>query len=109
MVISLFLSTLWTLDDVGIRYVNRKAQEIKMIGKYVGLVMPILFGFYGIFSLITDFPTEQVFIYLLKTVMILYPPFLVFTICYAHFIKNRKEYLSQKSSLKKGGVWQGGE
>ncbi len=109
VVISLFLSTLWTLDDVGIRYVNRKDQEIKMIGKYIGTVMPILFGFYGIFSLIADFSAAQIFIYLLKTVMILYPPFMVFTICHAHFIKNRGEYLSQISSLKKGGIWQGGE
>lgn len=109
VVISLLLSTLWTLDDVGIRYVNRKDQEIKMIGKYVGTIMPILFGFYGTFSLITDFPAVQGFVYLLKTVMILYPPFLIFTICHAHFIKNRGEYLSQMSSLKRGGVWHGGE
>ena len=109
VVISLLLSALWTLDDVGIRYVSRKNQEIKMIGKYVGTIMPILFGFYGILSLIADFPTVQVFIYLLKTVMILYPPFVVFTICHAHFIKNRGEYLSQISALKKGGVWHGGE
>jgi hypothetical protein len=36
VVISLLLSTLWTLDDMGIRYANRKDQELKMIGKYVG-------------------------------------------------------------------------
>jgi hypothetical protein len=34
---------------------------------------------------------------------------MVFTICHAHFIENRGEYLSQISSLTKGGVWQGGE
>ncbi len=108
VVISLLLSTLWTLDDVGIRYINRKDQEIKMIGKYVGTIMPVLFGFYGIYSLITDFPAVQVSIYLLKTVMILYPPFMIFTILHARFIKSRSEYLSQKAALRKGGIWQGG-
>ena len=67
--------------------------------------MPILFGFYGILSLITDFEAKQVFIYLLETVLILYPPFMVFTILHAHFIQNRAAYLSRKASLKKGGIW----
>ena len=104
VLISILLAILWTLDDVGIRYVNRKEQEIRMIGKYVGTLMPILFGFYGILSLITDYPAMQVVIYLLKTVIILYPPFMVFTIFHAHFVKNRAAYFSQKASLQKGGV-----
>jgi hypothetical protein len=107
--ISLLLSTLWTLDDVGIRYVNRKNQEIKMIGRYVGTLMPILFGFYGIFSLIGDFPIAQVSIYVFKTVMILYPPFTVFTVFHAHFLRNKAEYFTEKASLRKGGIWYGGE
>jgi len=35
IVISLLLSTLWTLDDMGIRYFNRKNHEVRMIGKAV--------------------------------------------------------------------------
>ncbi len=107
VMISLLLSMLWTLDDVGIRYHNRKNQEVKMIGKYAGTLMPIIFGFYGIFSLIEDFPTEQVFIYLFKTVIILYPPFTVFAVFHTYFLKNRAEYFSKKISLKKGGIWYG--
>ena len=103
--ISLLLSTLWTLDDVGIRYVDRKNQEIKMIGRYVGTLMPILFGFYGIFSLVSDFPIAQVSIYLFKTVIILYPPFTVFTVFHTHFLKSKADYFSEKASLRKGGVW----
>lgn len=107
--ISLLLSTLWTLDDVGIRYVNRKNQEIKMIGRYVGTLMPILFGFYGIFSLISDFPIAQVTIYLFKTVIILYPPFTVFTVFHTRFLRSKAEYFSEKASLRKGGIWYSGE
>jgi len=103
--ISLLLSTLWTLDDIGIRYVDRKNQEIKMIGRYVGTLMPILFGFYGIFSLVSDFPIAQVSIFLLKTVIILYPPFTVFTVFHTRFLRSKTEYFSEKASLRKGGVW----
>ncbi len=109
VVISLLLSILWTLDDAGIRYVNRKDQEIKMIGKYVGTLMPILFGFYGIFSLSADFSTVQVFIYLFKTVIILYPPFAIFAVFHTRFLKNKIDYFSQKAPLRRGGVWYEGE
>ncbi len=105
VLISLLLSILWTLDDIGIRYVNRKDQEIKMIGKYIGTLMPIIFGFYGIFSLIADFPTRQAFIYLSKTILILYSPFTVFTVLHTHFLRSRAEYFFRKISLNKGGVW----
>jgi hypothetical protein len=103
--ISFFLSTLWTLDDMGIRYVNRKDQEIKMIGKYVGTLMPIIFGFYGIFSLIADYPARQVFIFLYRTVLILYPPFTVFAVFHFRFLSRRREHFSERASLKKGGIW----
>ncbi len=106
VVVSLLLSILWTLDDMGVRYVNRNSQEIKMIGKYVGTLMPILFGSYGIFKLVANFPGVQAFIYLFKTIIILYPPFAVFTVFHAHFTKNKVEYFSPRGSLKKGGIWQ---
>ncbi len=109
VVISLLLSLLWTLDDMGIRYVNRKDQEMKMIGRYVGTIMPILFGFYGILTLITGFPISQVLMYLFKTVMILYPPFAFFTIFHAHFIQSRAEYFLRKAMVTKGGIWEGDE
>jgi len=107
--VSLLLSILWTLDDMGIRYINRRDQEIKMIGKYVGTLMPIIFGFYGIFSLVASYPKVQAFLYLFKSIVILYPPFAVFTISHAYFVKGRARYFSSNGSLKKGGVWQEGE
>ena len=107
VVISLLLSTLWTLDDMGIRYVNRKDQEIKMIGKYIGTLMPIIFGFYGIFSLIADYPMRQVFIFLFRTVLILYPPFTIFAVFHFLFLRNREERFSESVSLKKAIPLQG--
>ena len=105
VVISLLLSTLWSLDDMGVRVVNRKDQEIKMIGKYIGTLMPILFGFYGIFSLIANYPARQVCIFLFRIVMILYPPFTVFAVMHFRFLRNREEHFSERTSLRKGGIW----
>src|SRR4030067_2677727 len=59
IVISLLLSALWTLDDMGIRYFHRKSHEIRMIGKYTGTLMPVLFGFYGVFGLFSQFQRAE--------------------------------------------------
>ena len=103
--VSLLLSILWTLDDMGIRYVNLKDQEIKMIGKYVGMLMPIIFGFYGIFRLVSNFPRVQAIIYLFKTIVILYPPFVVFAVFHTHFINSKMVYFTTKGTLQKGRIW----
>ena len=62
IVVSLLLSMLWTFDDVGgIRYFNKDNQELKMIGKYAGTVLPFIFGMYGIFNLLANYPTGERF------------------------------------------------
>jgi hypothetical protein len=104
--ISLFLSLLWTLDDMGIRYVNRRDQEIKMIGKFVGTLMPILFGFYGVFSLLASYPKGQTAFNLFKIIVILYPPFAVFSIFHNYFVKSKEKELSKKTELGSGGIWE---
>ncbi len=104
--ISLFLSFFWTLDDMGVRYVNRKDQEIKMIGKFVGTLMPIVFGFYGVFSFLEDYPKGQAAINLCKILVILYPPFAFFSIFHSYFVKNKEEELSGKTELGSGGIWE---
>jgi hypothetical protein len=106
VLISLFLSFLWTLDDMGIRYVNRSDQEIKMIGKFVGTLMPVLFGFYGIFSLLASYPKGQALFNLFKIVVILYPPFAVFSVFHSYFVKRKEEELSKKTELGRGGIWE---
>ena len=101
--VSLLLSTLWTLDDMGIRYFNRKNQEIKMIGKYVGTLMPIVFGMYGVLSLFGEFSKIQALVYLFQMVVILYPPFAIFSVFNAHFIQKRGEDFSKRLFVEKGG------
>jgi hypothetical protein len=102
IIVSLLLSTLWTLDDMGIRYFNRKNHEIKMIGKYAGTLMPVLFGFYGVFSLFSQFQKTEALVYLFQVAVILYPPFAVFTVFHTHFLQKRGETLLNRLLNKKG-------
>jgi hypothetical protein len=102
--VSLVLSTLWTLDDVGIRYYNRRDQELKMLGKYVGTLMPVIFGLYGLFGLFSDYPTGDALIYACKIVAILYPPMVVFAVLHTYFV-GRKSAVFSKTLPTKGGVW----
>jgi hypothetical protein len=101
ILISILLSNIWTLDDMGIRFFNRKHMEIKMIGKYVGTLMPIIFGFYGIFTLHANYPAKDALIYLFKLVIILYPPFLIFAVIHAYLIRNKEKLLFDIPGLKK--------
>jgi len=102
--VSLLLSILWTLDDMGIRYFNRKNHEIKMIGKYAGTLMPILFGFYGVFSLFSQFQKMQALLYLFQVAVILYPPFAIFSVFHTHFVQRRAENLLKRLFGEKGGL-----
>jgi len=102
ILVSLVLSTLWTIDDLGIRYFNRKDYEIKMVGKYVGTLMPIAFGLYGVFSLFDQFSKMQALIYLFQMIVILYPSFTVFSVFHARFVQGKAEDLSNGLFIEKG-------
>jgi hypothetical protein len=104
ILVSLLLATLWTLDDMGIRYFNRKKHEIRMIGKYAGTLMPILFGFYGVFSLFTEFQKTEVLLYLFQVAVIIYPPFAVFSVFHTHFLQKRGETLLDRLFIEKGNL-----
>jgi len=96
IVVSLLLSFLWTLDDLGVRYFNRKTGEVRMIGKYVGLLLPIFFGFYGIFSLFDEYDRLQAAFYIAQMVIVLYPPFVVFSVLHNRYLKSREDKLLAK-------------
>jgi hypothetical protein len=110
IVISLLLSVLWAFDDLGIRYYNRKDQELKMIGRYVGTVVPLIFGIYGVFNLhIRHAQTlgESPFLHVFQIIITLYPSLAVFTIVHNYFIKKRAQHFSDWVSLTPGGIWWG--
>lgn len=96
VIVSLLLSLLWALDDLGVRYLNRKTGEVRMIGKYVGLLLPIFFGFYGIFSLFDEYDRLQAALYIAQMVIVLYPPFVVFSVLHNRYLRSREERLLGK-------------
>ena len=109
VVVSLLLSCLWTLDDLGVRHYNRKTREVRMIGKYIGLLLPIFFGFYGIISLFQDNTQLIVAKYVAQMVVVLYPPFVVFNVLHSRYLKRREEALLRKLKVVSGGIMMGGK
>ena len=101
--VSLLLSFLWTLDDMGMRYFNRKDQELKMIGKYVGTLMPVIFGFYGIVNLLGNYSTAEAFLFAFKIAVVLYPPLVMFTVLHTYFIRSRIGVFSD-SHVRRGSI-----
>ena len=82
---SLLLSFLWSLADLGIRRHNRKTGEIRIIGKYLSALLPILFGFYGMFSLFESHERLLAVRYIAQMVLALYPPFLVLAVVHKYY------------------------
>jgi hypothetical protein len=106
IIVSLLLSTLWTMDDMGIRYHNRRDQELKMIGKYVGTIMPLIFGLFGLFSLLAHYPKENTLLHVFRIILAFYPPLVVFVVAHSHFITGKIDFHARKNLLRKGGIWQ---
>jgi hypothetical protein len=109
IVVALLLSILWTLDDLGIRYYNLKTKEVRMIGKYVGLLLPIFFGFYGIISLFDNHSRFLVIKYVAQMVVVLYPPFVVFNVLHSRYLKSREEVLLRKLKTISEGILERGK
>jgi len=107
--VSLLLSCLWTLDDLGVRHYNRKTREVRMIGRYVGLLLPIFFGFYGIISLFDNNTQILVAKYVAQMVVILYPPFVVFNVLHSRYLKSREEVLLRRLKAVSGEIMMGGK
>jgi hypothetical protein len=95
-VTSLLLSSLWTLDDLGIRYCNRETKEIRMVGKYLGLTLPVVFGFYGVVSLFKNYALLSAIQYLAQMVTVLYPPFVIFGVLHGNYIQKHESILLEK-------------
>ncbi|MDA8126223.1 MAG: hypothetical protein M0009_13675 [Deltaproteobacteria bacterium] len=86
---SILLTFLWTLADLGVRRHNRKTGEIKIIGKYLSALLPILFGFYGMFSLFGNHERLLAIQYIAQMVLALYPPFLVLAVVHKFYTERK--------------------
>jgi hypothetical protein len=96
--VSLMLSYLWGLDDLGIRLYNRKTKEIKMVGRYLGTILPALFGFYGIASVFHEHSSIAAQ-YLGQMIIILYPPFLIFNVTHAFYVRRKENSFTERLNI----------
>jgi len=87
ILVSLLLSLVWALDDLGIRYRNGRTGEVRMVGKYLGVILPIVFGFYGFINMLADVPFLQAVYYVFQMTVVLYPPFCTLTICHTVYVR----------------------
>lgn len=93
---SILLSLLWTLDDLGIRHYNKKTGEVKMIGKYLGALLPTVFGFYGLINLYGEYAQSIAISYVGQMAVVLYPPFVVFAVFHHYYIQKREGLLLKR-------------
>jgi hypothetical protein len=94
--VSLLLSYLWAVDDLGVRHRNNRTGEIKMVGKYLGVLLPTLFGFSGFFSLLQDEPWPVAAGHVMQMAIVFYPPFLTLAVCHALYLQRRSGMLLGK-------------
>lgn len=99
-----FLGLLWTLDDMGVRYYNPRRRDLRTVGGYVGTLMPAVFGLWGIFGLLADYPFGQAMSYLGKIVMVLYPPFVIFSVVHVVLVRRNRDLPAVKTLLRKAKV-----
>ncbi len=87
ILVSLLLSFVWALDDLGVRYRNDRTGEVRMVGKYLGAILPIVFGFYGFTHILKDVPFLQAVYYVFQMAVVLYPPFCTLTVCHTVYLR----------------------
>ncbi len=98
---SVFLSIIWTLDDLGIRIYNVKTGEVRMAGSSVGIILPLITGAIGVSSLFhTSLPSDAI-LDLLEIVTVLYPPYILFAVFHHEFVKRKKLSLTRKLAIKR--------
>lgn len=96
---SILLSFLWTLDDLGIRHYNKKTGEIRMIGKYLGVLLPTAFGFYGLMNLYGEYAQALALKYVTQMMVVLYPSFVIFAVFHHHYIQKQEGLLLKKLKI----------
>jgi len=98
--VSLLLSVVWGLDDLGVRIYDGKTGEVRTAGSSVGTILPLIFGAIGISSLFQRSSPFDASIDLLRILMALYPPHVLFVVCHREFLKRRRASLLEKLPAK---------
>jgi len=98
---SLFLSTVWSLDDLGVKIYNSKSGEIRTIGGSVGIIFPLVGAAIGISSIFHNVSMIGAVSVLLQIFIILYPSYVIFAVAHNEYFKKRIRQLSRRVHLKR--------
>lgn len=93
---SLFLSTVWSLDGLGVKIYNSENGEIRTIGGSVGIIFPLVGAIIGISSIFHNVSITGAVIELLQIFIILYPSYVIFATAHNEYFKKRIGLLSSK-------------
>jgi hypothetical protein len=93
---SLLLSFLWTMDDLGLRHYNRKTGELRMMGKYLVSILPVVSGFYGAYRYFQNQPPLQAIFLIGQLIVVFYPPLVAFNVLHSHFVDRFRPLLLRK-------------
>ena len=99
-IVSLVLSLFWAMEDLGVSQQNKKTGEVRMIGKYLGVILPIVFGFAGYLSLLHDVPAYLAAQYVLQIVVSLYPPFVTLAVCHFLYIQTNADAILTRLAVR---------
>ena len=94
--ISLFLSFMWTFDDLGVKLYSKKTGEARMLGSSIGIAVPLITGAIGVSTLFHRTYPMDALVDLLGGLMILYPPYVLFVIIHHEFVRRRFTNLSER-------------
>jgi hypothetical protein len=107
-IVSLVLSLFWAMEDLGVSQQNKKTGEVRMIGKYLSVVLPIVFGFAGYLSLLHDLPAYLAAQYVLQMMVSLYPPFVTLAVCHAVYIQRKADVILTRLIVRPGSTLSAG-
>lgn len=88
--ISILFSTIWSLDDLGVRLYLKQSGEVRLVGSYVGTILPVASGALGIYSLLQRSSPVNAVLLLGLMVMALYPPYVLLAVIHDKFLAQRK-------------------
>ena len=78
-----------------------------MVGRYVGILLPIFFGFYGIINLFEEHSRLLVAQYIAQMVVVLYPPFVVLNVLHTRYLARVEERILGKLKAAPGAILMG--
>lgn len=88
--ISILFSMIWSLDDIGVKLYLKQSGEVRLVGSYVGTILPVASGALGIYSLLQHGSPADALLLLALIVMVLYPPYVMLAVIHDKFLGQRK-------------------